>query len=118
MIAILTSLVGPKLAKPVLYALIALLAVAVLSVGYCSLNNRAAQQAKQTTRSSEAIADAAEQAVGVVINSNARDTSVDAVVTQAAKDIDNAPDDATRRAAALAAVCSLPEYSRDSRCKQ
>lgn len=116
MIALISSLVGPKLAKPVFYGILMLLAVAVLSIGYCSLKRGEAGQAKQTTRSSEAIADAAENAVAVVINANGREASVDAVVAQAEKEIDNAPDPAVRRAAALRAVCGLPEYRKDPAC--
>jgi hypothetical protein len=116
MIALIASLVGPKLAKPVFYGVLALLVAAILSVGYCSLKRGAAEQAEQTTKSSEALADSAEQAVAVVINSNEREASVDAVVAQAEKEIDNAPDPVARRAAALRAVCGLPEYSRDPAC--
>lgn len=103
------------------WKLIGIIALAVIAtvgigIGYCSLQRTATGQAKQTTRSSEAIADAAEQAVATVINTNEREASVDAVVAQAAKEIDNAPDPATARAAAFRAVCGLPEYSRDPAC--
>lgn len=116
MIALIASLVGPKLAKPVFYGVLALLAVAILSVGYCSLKRGATEQAEQTTKSSEALADAAEQAVAVVVNANDREASVDAVVAQAEKEIDNAPNPAARRAATVRAVCLLAEYREDPAC--
>ncbi len=116
MIALLTSLVGPKFAKPALYAIIAAMVLSALGIGKCVLDNRAAEQAKQTTRSSEAIADAAEQAVGTIINTGNRENSINDVVSQAAKEIDNAPDPSTARAAALGAVCRLPEYTHDPAC--
>lgn len=112
----IASLVGSKPPKPVLYGAIALLVIAILSIGYCSLRRGAAEQAEQTTKSSEALADAAENAVAMVVNANDREASVDAVVAQAEKEIDNAPNPAIRRAAALRAVCGLPEYRQDPAC--
>lgn len=112
----LTGLVGPKFAKPALYALIVVTLLSTLAVGKCVLDNRAAKQAEQTTRSSDAIATAAEQAVATITNSSNREASVDEVVAQAAKEIDNAPTSSAARAAALNAVCVLPEYRLDPAC--
>jgi hypothetical protein len=117
MIAFLTSLVGPRWAKPVFYVLLAVLAVVILSIGSCLFDKGAADQAKQTTKSSEALADAAEKSLETVVNANSRDASIDTLVTQTAEGIDNAPDAATARAVALGAVCRMPEYITDPACK-
>lgn len=117
MIRLLDGIIGPKTVKPLLIVLAVVVLVGGLGVARCVWKGGAAQQAEQTTASSEALASAAESAVETVTNANARETSVDNLVTEAAKEIDNAPSPEAARAAALRAVCLLPEYRADPSCK-
>jgi len=117
MIVWLTGLVGRKLAVPVLIGAGLLLALALFGLVRSCSADRVTEQAEQTSRSGEAIADAAQNAVATVVNANEREASVDAIVAQAAKEIDNAPDPATARAATLRAVCLLAEYRNDPACR-
>lgn len=117
MIQFLGGIIGPKAVKPFLIVLAVLALVIGLGVARCVWKGGAVEQAKQTTASSEALANAAESAVETVTNANARETSVDNLVTEAAKEIDNAPSPEAARAAALRAVCLLPEYRADPSCK-
>lgn len=112
----LAGIVGPRLARPVLIVGAVLLLLSVLGVGKCVYDRGERAQARQTERSSEAIADAAENAVAVITNRTDADRGIDAIVSEAAKDIENAPNAAVAHHAALSAVCQLPEYRKDPAC--
>jgi len=113
----IANLVGQKWAKPVLWALIALALLSMLGVAKCAYDSRVAEQAKQTERSSEAISDAAQNAVAIVTNRADADADIDNVVSAAAKEIDDAPNATIAYDAALRAACLLPAYSRDPSCQ-
>ena len=116
MIALLTAWVGPRLARPVLYVLLGLALVATLAVGKCVLDRRQVAQAEQTTRSADAIADAAQDAVATVTNRADTEQDIDAVVSAAAQEIDNAPNATAAHDAAMDAACMLAEYRNDPSC--
>ena len=83
----------------------------------CSGSQQKVAQATQDARSATATAETAQDAARVVIERGASDMSVDSLVRETAKEIDNAatPQDAGR--AARSAICSLPNYSADAACK-
>ncbi|KEZ00244.1 hypothetical protein AI27_08845 [Sphingomonas sp. BHC-A] len=116
MIELLATVVGRKAAKPVFGALCALLVLAVLSIGYCSLRGGAADQAEQTTRSSDAIANAAQGAVTDIMNQSKAETAIDAGVAATKEEIGHAQDPAAIRAAVARNVCLRPEYRSDPAC--
>jgi hypothetical protein len=114
----LSGIVGPKLAKPVLIIVSIIAIVLAFNVARCAWQNQAVRQAKQTTRSGEAIADAAQSAVATITNATARDASIDSVVAGAVLEIDAAATQEEKRAAAFNAVCALPEYAGDPKCAE
>ncbi len=116
MIRFLDGVLGPKSVKPLIIILGVILAVCAFGVARCIWKGGAAQQAEQTTKSGEALADAAENAVETVTNAHAREASIDTIVEEAAKEIDNAPSPEAARAATLRAVCVLEEYRLDPAC--
>ena len=112
----LTSIVGAKAAKPVMWCIIVLLAIAVLSVGYCTLKGGERDQARQTTKSSEALADAAKGAVSDISNQTKAETAVDAAVATVKEEVGNAVDPAAIRSAVARDVCLRREYRNDPAC--
>ncbi len=119
MFAWLIPLVGEKAAKPVFFAL---MAVILLGGGFivakCTGGNRQAEkQAEQTNRSGEAISAAASDAIGTITGRTVTDKTVDDAVDQAAKDIGNAEDADTIRNIVIASVCADPSHRNDPACK-
>lgn len=114
----LGGIVGPKLAKPVLIVVAVVAMILAFNVARCAWQNQAVQQAKQTTRSGEAIADAAQNAVATITNATERDASIDSVVAGAVLEIEAAGTQEEKRAAAFNAVCALPEYAGDPKCAE
>ena len=112
----LTSLVGPRLAKPLLWLLITLLAIGLLSVGYCALRGGRADQAKQTTKSSDALAGAAKGAVSDISNQTKAETATDAAVAAVKEEVGNAIDPAAIRSAVARDICVRREYRNDPAC--
>ena len=95
----------------------AIVLILLLAVSQCTGQREKAAQATQDARSATATAETAQDAARVVIERSAADVSVDSLVRETAKEIDNAatPQDAGR--AARSAICSLPNYSADAACK-
>ena len=112
----LVSIVGEKAAKPVLCGAIALLGLAVLSVGYCSLRADSADQAEQTSRSGDAMANAAQGAVADIMTQTKAETAIDAATAATKEEIGDAQDPAAIRAAVARNVCLRPEYRSDPAC--
>lgn len=109
-----------NLANPFIkYGIIAAAVIAILTLSFCVLTRDGgkSEQAEQGVRSNEALADAAASAVKTVTQGNDRERSIDQIVAQAEKEIDNAPSPAARRAATIAAVCSLPDYRDHPSCQ-
>ncbi len=90
--------------------------IVILSVSKCG-NDKAVKQAEQTTRSSEAIADAASNAVGAVVKRTNAEKDIEAATAKAKEEIGNAASNAEIRAAVTNSVCLLPEYANDPTCK-
>ena len=118
MITWLAGIVGEKAAKPVLFGAFALLLIiATLIVTKSCSNDRAVQeQADQTNRSGEAIADAAQSAIATIGNRTATDKVVDQAVATAQGNIDNAQDANAVRNAVLDSVCGSPAHRNDPAC--
>lgn len=112
----LAAIVGEKAAKPALWLGIALLVLAVLSIGYCSLRDGAADQAEQTSRSGDAMANAAQGAVADIMAQTKAETAIDAATAATKEEIGDAQDPAAIRAAVARNVCLRPEYRSDPAC--
>lgn len=116
MIRTLEGIVGIKLARPLLIALAVIALILAFNAARCVWKGDVARQAEQTARSGEAIADAAQDAVSTITNATGRDADIDAVVAGAVLEIDAAGTPEEKRAAAINAVCQLPEYAGDEQC--
>lgn len=95
--------------KYVLLGVIALLLVLILfAFNKCAESGKdraVAVQAEQTTKSGEAIAEAAQVAVETVDNRASVETTIDIATTIATREIDNAESSEDVRAAVTRAVC-------------
>ena len=103
MIALLSPLLATtarKIISGVMLALIILLAFLWLTRG-----NK--EQAKQDVRSANAVAETAKDAAKTVIERAGKDATVDDLVEQTAKEIDNAPNDKAAGDAARRAICDI-----------
>jgi hypothetical protein len=118
MIAYIAALVGQRAAKPVFFGfLVVLLIIVGLIIGRCSRTDTTAQQqAKQTTRSSDAIANAAQNAIETIDNRTVTEADVDTATAHAQRDIDNAQTTGDIRNAVLAGVCGQASHSHDPAC--
>lgn len=96
-----------------------LLIILGASLTMCSSdgNKQAAEQAKQTTNSGEAIADAAQDAVAKIETNRVTNQDIDAAVRETQENLDHAEDPDAIRAAVIAGVCGNPAHSRDPACK-
>lgn len=74
-----------------------------------------AEQSKQVARSAKASVEAAHEAAQTVIDRAEADSSVDSLVAETARQIDNLPP-AEAAQAARTAICSLPEYKDAPEC--
>ena len=116
MIDFITSLVGPKFAKPLLFGLAALL---LLGVGFglsrCG-SNAAQKQAEQTTASGEAVASAAAEAIEIIGNRTVTEADIDLAVGHVQEEIKNAPDPDTIRSTVIAGLCKQASHRNDPAC--
>ena len=94
----------------------ALLAL-IFAVVSCRHDNGAGKQAEQTTRSGDAMSNAAANAIDTLQNRTATDDSINAATDNAMKEIGNAqsPDDV--RSAVLAGVCASASHRSDPACR-
>lgn len=98
--------------------LLVMTALAAFTVAKCTGSNRKeADQAQQTTRSGEAFANAADDAVETVANRSEADLAIDAATAQAKKEIKDAKDPAAVRAAVVRSLCKRAEYRNDPACR-
>lgn len=99
-----------------------LLALAVLAlviwVTVHILGNRGQEvrQARTETASAEAMQEAGQAAVATVLEQAHEEAELKDLVTEAAQEIDNAPNPAAARRAALNAACQLQLYRDDPTC--
>lgn len=90
----------------------------IFALGRCSGdNNDAKQQAQQTTRSGEAVASAAADAVSTLEGRVADDKAIDAAVTNATQEIQNAQDADAVRATVVASLCKQNAHRNDPACR-
>lgn len=93
-----------------------LMLIALGSIRSCMDRGKEAAQAKQNAKSADAYAGAAKEAVATVVERANKDASVDAVVTAATLEIDNAENPVAARAAVIASLCSLRSYANRPEC--
>lgn len=117
MMAWLTSIVGERLARPVLGVAILLALISTLGVARCVYEARKDAQTRQGVQSSEAIANAAQDAIAIVGNRADAETAIDIATRQAKEEIGNAqnPDDINR--AVAGAICMYEIYRNDPACQ-
>lgn len=120
MITWLATIVGPKLARPVLIGLTVLLLVGgIFLLGYCSRDDKSDEleaQVEQTNRSGEAIADAAEMAIDTIGDRVATESTIDEAVERTVDRIEGAHDADAVRNAVIAGLCSQREHRNDPAC--
>lgn len=117
-IAKLASVVGVRFARPVA---IGLIAVALMIIGgilftQCGSDNEA-EQARQTTRSSEAVADAAKAAIETLEGRTATEDAIDQAVEETVSQVEDARDIPAIHAAVRAGLCGRVEYRNDPACQ-
>lgn len=114
----LISLVGARAAKPVLYVLAVLIALGlVFTLARCTRpDNAVVEQATQTTRSGEAIANAAGAAVLTIDNRAVTERDIDTATAVITENIDNAQNYDAVRAAVVAGVCRQASHRNDPAC--
>lgn len=118
MFAWLIPIVGEKLAKPLMIGGgIILLIGAIFLLGRCTGNDDELEaQVEQTSRSSEAIADAAEMAIDKVEDQTATERSIDIAVAETVASIEGAQDADAVRNAVIQGLCSKPSHRNDPAC--
>lgn len=110
------------LPRPVLYGFtLILIVITAFGIGRCTgkdryENDRVAAQADQTETSSDAIAQAANDAIDTLENRTATEDAVDQAVEQAVTEIENAANADEVRAAVLAGACGSAEHRNDPAC--
>lgn len=110
--------VGEKFAKPLVWAgLILLLVGSIFLLGRCTAGDDTDEaQIEQTTRSSDAIATAAEDAIETLEGRTATEDAIDQVVAETVTNIEAAPDAEAVRRAVLAGVCQQAAHRNDPAC--
>jgi len=93
--------------------------IVAASLSQCSSagDKQAAEQAKQTTNSGEAIADAAQDAVAKIETNRVTNQDIDAAVKETQENLEHAEDPDAIRAAVIAGVCGNPAHRSDPACK-
>ena len=114
-IEIVTGFFGRRIIQLSLIVLVVL--ALVIAVRSCSGNHQKAEQGKQDSRSAAATAETAKDAAKTVIDQAREEASIDDLVDQTQKEIDDAKDEKDSRRAAVRAICSLPEYRDHASCK-
>ena len=89
----------------------------IVLLATCHRDNGAGKQAEQTTRSGDAMSNAAANAIDTLQNRTATDDTINAATDNAMKEIGNAqsPDDV--RSAVLAGVCASASHRSDPACR-
>ena len=115
----LATIVGPKAAKPVLIGVVILLLFgAGFTLAKCTGGNDGeAEQAEQTSRSSEAMANAAQNAIERIDNRTVTEDAIDAATANALEEINNASNPDDMRNAVLDGVCGQSSHRNDPACK-
>lgn len=118
-LAWLASIVGQRAAKPVFFAVLAVVLLgSMFLLGKCSNDDDAIQaQVEQTNRSGEAISNAAEMAIDKLEDRTVTDQAIDQAVSSTVQEIDRAETADAVRAAVIAGVCGQPEHRADPACR-
>ncbi len=94
-----------------------LILIVLVSVTQCTGQRKAAEQAKQDARGSDAMAVTAKEAAETVIQNASDSATVDQLVTAAAKRIEDAPTPEVAAIEARSAICAFPEYRNKPECR-
>ena len=97
-------------------ALAGVILLIIFGPGACS-NRQAVEQARQTTRSGEAISNAAAEAIADIGNTTANESVIDEAVANTQEGIANAQDPAAVRAAVVQRLCADPRHRLDPACR-
>jgi glutamate dehydrogenase/leucine dehydrogenase len=116
--ALLAKYVGEKAARPIFWAIVALLLVAIgATLTRCNDRDDAAvAQIDQTKKSADAAHDAAVAAIDAIGKRHVTETDIDVAVTAATGEIDNAQTIDDVRNSVIASVCNNPAHSGDPAC--
>lgn len=107
-----------NLPREAVIALIGIVAVILLVlVVKCSGDGGKAAQAEQGNKSSEALGDAAVEAIDLLQNRTATEATIDAAVERTTDDIRKADDVDAVRAAVIAGVCGQASHRDDPACQ-
>ena len=115
MIGIVSGFFGRRVVQLALIVLVVL--ALVITVRSCTGNRQKAEQGKQDSRNAAATAETAKDAAKTVIDQAREEASIDDLVDQTQKEIDDAKDEKDSRRAAVRAICGLPEYRDHAACK-
>lgn len=113
----LSKLIAPLSLRALAIIVAVILLGAFLFIRSCSDGRQAAEQGKQDSRSSEALAETAKDAAATVIAQAEDEASVDDLVAATIEEIDNAPTEQAAGDAARAAICRMPDYRDDPACR-
>lgn len=95
-----------------------LLGVLIFALGRCTGgNDDVAAQVEQTNRSGEAAADAAEMAIDTLEDRTVTDAAIDAAVTKATQEIENAETVDAVRSAVIDSLCGQTAHRNDPACR-
>lgn len=114
----LIAKVGQKLAGPIFYGGLILLAVLIaFGLGKCSdRSDDIEEQIKQSNANAEAFGDAAEDAANRIGDRAATESTIDNAVEQVKDKIGNAKSPTAIRNAVLDSLCRKPSHSDDPAC--
>lgn len=108
---------GERAARLIVAVLVALVIGAfVLFLARRSHDDTPAVQAQQTTRSADAVSNAARDAIETIGNRTATDAVVDQATMDTVENINNAIDPFSVRDAVIAGVCRNPAHRNDPAC--
>lgn len=95
--------------------LLGVIIAVIFALGRCSGGDESAQ-VQQTTRSTNAVASAAADAVSTLEERTSDEKSIDEAVTQATQEIRNAQTVEKVHSAVTQALCGKPAYANDPAC--
>lgn len=117
-IAWLGGIIGPKAAKPFLWGIGILALIALgFTLSRCGSDNTAAEeQAKQSTRTSEAYAEAVANGVAIIDNRAVTESALAEATVAVKEEIGAAASLSDIRSSLITRLCKQPEHAKDAAC--